>query len=28
MARKAGANDHMLKPFDQAMLEAKFQPFV
>lgn len=27
MARKAGANDHMLKPFDQAMLEAKFQPF-
>ena len=28
MARKAGANDHMLKPFDQAGLEAKFQPFV
>mgnify|MGYP003659735996 FL=1 len=28
MARKAGANDHMLKPFDQQMLESKFQPFV
>lgn len=28
MARKAGANEHMLKPFDQSMLEAKFQPFV
>ena len=27
MARKAGADDHMLKPFDQQMLEAKFQPF-
>ena len=27
MARKAGANDHMLKPFDQTMLESKFQPF-
>lgn len=28
MARKAGADDHMMKPFDQQMLEAKFQPFV
>lgn len=27
MARKAGANEHMLKPFDQATLEAKFLPF-
>lgn len=28
LARKAGANDHMLKPFDQKMLEDKFQPYV
>ncbi|MCD7060414.1 response regulator [Pelagibacterium xiamenense] len=28
MARKAGANDHILKPFDRATLEAKFQPFL
>jgi two-component system chemotaxis response regulator CheY len=28
MARKAGANDHILKPFDQSMLEAKFQAYV
>lgn len=27
MARKAGANDHLLKPFDREMLEAKFQAF-
>jgi len=24
MARKAGASDHMLKPFDRAILEMKF----
>lgn len=28
LARKAGADAHMLKPFDQATLESKFQPFV
>lgn len=28
MARKVGANDHMLKPFDQAMLEEKFQTLI
>ena len=28
MARKVGANEHMLKPFDQATMEAKFQPFM
>lgn len=26
MARKSGANDHMLKPFDRETLEAKFAP--
>jgi two-component system chemotaxis response regulator CheY len=24
MSRKAGANDHMMKPFDRALLESKF----
>ena len=28
MARKAGANDHMFKPFDREMLEAKFAPLL
>lgn len=28
MARKAGADDHMLKPFDRTALESKFRPFV
>lgn len=26
MARKAGANDYMMKPFDRLILEAKFDP--
>lgn len=25
LARKAGADEHMLKPFDRAMIESKFQ---
>ncbi|WP_127142387.1 response regulator [Pelagibacterium montanilacus] len=28
LARKVGATDHMLKPFDQAMFEEKFQAYV
>ncbi len=26
MALKAGASDYMMKPFDRAILEAKFEP--
>ena len=26
MARKAGTNDHMLKPFDRDLIESKFNP--
>lgn len=26
MARKAGADDYMMKPFDRHILEAKFEP--
>ena len=26
LARKAGANDYMMKPFDRLILEAKFDP--
>ena len=26
LALKAGANDYMMKPFDRAILEAKFEP--
>jgi len=28
MARKAGANDYMMKPFDRAILAAKFDPAI